>query len=76
MQSSNENFDAKMNTLNQTVVDMRIDIGALRNDIGVLKKMGEDQEKKKTLEVALTLLDLNSFTYFEFYTNLRLHIEK
>jgi hypothetical protein len=45
MQSSNENFDAKMNTLNQTVVDMRIDIGALRNDIGVLKKMAEDQEK-------------------------------
>ena len=45
MQSSNENFDAKMNTLNQTVLDMRIDIGELRNDIGVLKKMAEDQEK-------------------------------
>jgi hypothetical protein len=45
MQSSNENFDAKMNTLNQTVVDMKIDIGALRNDIRVLKKMVEDQEK-------------------------------
>ena len=34
-----------MNTLNQTVVDMKIDIGALRNDIRVLKKMVEDQEK-------------------------------
>ena len=45
MQSSNENFDAKITTLNQTVVDMRIDIGAFRNDIVVLKKMVEDQEK-------------------------------
>ena len=66
MQSSNENLDAKINALNQTVAEMRIDIGALRSDIGVLKKMMGDQGKQKTLEGALTLLDLNSFIYCQF----------
>ena len=62
LQSSNENFDAKINTLNQHVHDLKIEMGAL-------KKIMENQEKQKTLEVALLCLDLNSFTYFECSNN-------
>jgi predicted RNase H-like nuclease (RuvC/YqgF family) len=62
LQSSNENFDAKINTLNQHVHDLKIEMGAL-------KKIMENQTKQKTLELALTLLDLNSFTYFECSNN-------
>ncbi len=43
MQSSNENFDAKMNTLNQHVLNMRSDIAALKTTL-------EDERKQKTLE--------------------------
>lgn len=62
LQSSNENFDAKINTLNQHVHDLKIEMGAL-------KKIMENQTKQKTLKGALTLLDLNSFTYFECSNN-------
>ena len=62
LQSSNENFNAKINTLNQHIHDLKIEMGAL-------KKIMENQEKQKTLELALTLLDLQSFTYFEFSNN-------
>ena len=62
LQSSNENFDAKINTLNQHVQDLKIEMGAL-------KKIMENQTKQKTLKGALTLLDLNSFTYFECSNN-------
>ena len=69
MQSSNENFDAKINTLNQHVHDLKIEMGAL-------KKIMEDQTKQKTLEGALTLLDLNSFTYFEAFSHHHAPIQK
>lgn len=65
MQSSSENFDSKINTLTQHAVNMRSDIGALRSDIGALTKLLEDEWKQKTLERALVLADLNSFTYYE-----------
>ena len=50
MQSSNENFDAKINTFSQHVIT-------------------ENQTKQKTLEGALTLLDLQSFTYLDCTNN-------
>jgi hypothetical protein len=63
MQSSNENFDAKINTLNQHVLSMKCNLEALRIDIGALKKIQEDEKKQKTLSRALNMTELNSFSY-------------
>ena len=62
MQSSNENFNAKIKTLNQHVHDLKIE--RLLIKMGALKKMMEDERKQKTLEGALTLVDLISFPYY------------
>jgi hypothetical protein len=58
MQSSNENFDAKINTLQQHV-------NLVKCEIGALKVIMEEECKQKTLERALTLTDLDSFDYYE-----------
>ena len=65
MQSSNENFDAKMNTLNQHVSNLSLHVLNIRIDILALKTTLEDEKKQKTFERALGLTDLNSFAYFE-----------
>ena len=59
MQSLNENFNAKTKTLNQHIHDLKIE--RLLIEMGALKKMMEDERKQKTLEEALTLVDLISF---------------
>jgi len=56
IQSSNENFDAKMDTLQQHV-------NLVKCEIGALNVMMVEESKQKTLERALLLTDLNSFDY-------------
>ena len=58
MQSSNENFDAKINMLQQHV-------NLVKCEIGALKVIMEEECKQKTLERALTLTDLDSFDYYD-----------
>jgi hypothetical protein len=57
LDASSENFDAKINTLNQHVAGLKSDIGALRT-------LMEDEYKQTRLQRALTLVELNSFTYY------------
>ena len=52
--SSNVNFDAKINMLNQHLVDVK-------SDIGTLKSLMEEELKQKTLERARDLTELGSF---------------
>ena len=49
--ASDQNFDDKINTLNQHLVDLKKDI--------------QEENKQKTLERALALTDLESFQYYE-----------
>ena len=56
VKSSNENFDAKINTLNQNVQDVK-------NEIVAMKALLEEERKQKTLERALNLTHLGSFEY-------------
>lgn len=56
VKSSNENFDAKINTLNQNVQ-------GVKNEIVAMKALLEEERKQKTLERALKLTDLGSFKY-------------
>ncbi len=58
VKSSNENFDAKINTLNQNVQ-------GVKNEIVAMKALLEEERKQKTLERALKLTDLGSFEYSE-----------
>ena len=61
VRSSNEkfdNFDAKINTLNQHVA-------SVKSEIGALKTLLEDEKKQKTLERGLGLTHLYSFDYYE-----------
>lgn len=64
MESSNQNFDAKVNTLNQNVASVKSEIVALRSECAVLKALMEDECKQKTLERARGLVHLGSFTYY------------
>ena len=57
MKSSNENFDAKINSLNQHVT-------GVKNEISALKSLLEEETKQKTLERALGLTGVDSFTYY------------
>jgi hypothetical protein len=57
MISFNENFDAKINTLNQHVT-------SVKSEIGALKSLMEEEFKAKTLERARDLVHLGSFNYF------------
>ena len=61
VKSSNENFDAKMNTLNQHVMN---EIGALKDEITAVKMLLEEEKKQKTLDRALKLAYHGSFTYY------------
>ena len=58
MDSSNENFDAKINTLNQHLM-------GVQNEIGALKSLMEEERKRKTLESARALTKLESFEYYD-----------
>lgn len=57
LDSSQENLDAKINTMNQHLSDVKDEIGALR-------KLMEDERKQKTLDRARALTSLGSFTYY------------
>ena len=57
VKSSNENFDAKINTLNQHVA-------GVKDEIIALKSLLEEEMKQKTLERALSLTDAESFEYY------------
>ncbi len=57
VKSSNENFDAKINTLNQHLT------GA-KEEINALKTLLVEEKKQKTLERALQMTDLESFNYY------------
>ena len=58
VKSSNENFDTKINTLSQHMTDVKKEIGAL-------KLIMEHEKKQKTLERALKLTHLGSFSYYD-----------
>ena len=58
MQSSNENFDAKINTLSQHVI-------GLKSEMEEVKKLLEEEKKQKTLERALGMTDIKSFQYYD-----------
>jgi hypothetical protein len=62
LKASNENLDAKINTLNQHLT-------GVKNEINALKSLLEEEKKQKTLERALGLTDINSFQYYEFQSN-------
>lgn len=68
MESSNENFDAKVNTLSQHVVDVKAEIGILRSNMEEVKALLEYDKKQKTLERALGMTEVNSFNYYTGYT--------
>ena len=59
MHSSNKNFDAKIKVLNQHVA-------GVKSEIVALKTLLEGEMKQKTLERALGLTDLNSFSYYTY----------
>jgi anti-sigma factor ChrR (cupin superfamily) len=63
VKSSNENFHAKINTLNQNVQDVKNEIVAMKNEIVAMKALLEEERKQKTLERALNLTHLGSFEY-------------
>lgn len=58
MKSSNENFDAKINTINQHMA-------GVKSEIGGLKTLLEQERKDKRIERAMTLTHLGSFEYCE-----------
>lgn len=58
VKSSNENFDAKINTLNQHVT-------GVKEEIIALKALLEEEMKQKTLERALSMTDLEAFEYYK-----------
>ena len=64
MESSDQNFDAKINTLYQHVASVKSEIVALSSELGGLKALLEDECKQKTLERARDLVHLGSFTYY------------
>eukprot|EP00985_Skeletonema_marinoi_P022885 scaffold14831_cov79-Skeletonema_marinoi.AAC.2 len=57
VKSSNEAFDAKINTLNQHVA-------GVKDEIVALKSLLKEETKQKTLERALSLTDIDSFEYY------------
>lgn len=63
MKSSNENFDAKINTVNQHLADMKSEMGVLQTEISAMKKVLQDERRDKRIERALKLTDLESFEY-------------
>lgn len=65
MKSSNENFDAKINTLNQHVASVKSEISAVKSDLGDLKALMEEDRKQKMLKAAFELVHLGSFTYID-----------
>ena len=57
IQSSNENFDAKINTLSQHVI-------GLKSEMEEVKTLLEHEKKQKTLDRALGLTSFKSFKYY------------
>ena len=57
MKSSNENFDAKINTVNQHLADVK-------SEIGGLKALLEQERKDKRIERAQKLTHVGSFDYY------------
>ena len=65
MESSNDNFNTKINTLNQHVVSVKAEIGTLKDEISAMKQIQQDERKDKRIERALKLVHLESFTYYD-----------
>ena len=65
LKSSNENFDAKINTVNQHLADVKSEMGVLQTEIRAMKKVLQDERRDKRIERALQLTDLESFDYHE-----------
>jgi hypothetical protein len=63
MQSSNENFDANINTLNRNMQDVK-------SKFGVLKTIMENQSKQKTLdEIDIGVANCGLFKYYDCTSN-------
>ena len=58
IQLSHDSLDSKINTLNEQ-------ISTIKSDIAALKEIMEDERRQKTLERALSLVDVGSFKYYE-----------
>ena len=57
VQTSNENFDAKIDKLNQHVA-------GLKSEVSAIKTLLEEEKKQKTLERALGMTHFGSFNYY------------
>ena len=67
VKSSNENFDSKMNTLNQQIAGVQNQLAELKGEISALKSLQGNANQRKLLEQALDFTDLESFPYFNNY---------
>eukprot|EP00956_Cyclotella_meneghiniana_P010873 scaffold15231_cov66-Cyclotella_meneghiniana.AAC.11 len=65
MDSSNKYFDAKINTLNQQLDDVKSHLVLVNNKVGTLKSLMEEDCKRKTLESARALTKLGTFEYYD-----------
>jgi len=58
MQSSNEDFDAKINSLSQHVDGAKAEVSAIRNDVATIKSLLEEDRKQKILTRAFESIDI------------------